>query len=547
MTSNTLTFMCLMRGDRMNRSPSKRLLDRLDLRRWNEDLEMKMSSGEINNKMYICCRISGGSAAALGATPWNTRACSTTLAQFWSHTPKASDDGIKRDAYFMLLSDDLLKFLEGCVEILRSPKTPDSILQCPPSTLVLLASHPAALIKLAHSKIHSFKFSEVPTCWRRLFTDASICQAVHVARANVKADDDTAPDQSDEGRDGSIKQELWIQEVVRLLDLAQIIAGAPGRAVMIEEILRALQDWLEADAELPLRKKRKTEIKCFPLQDRNVPRITREIPRLRAPTMADFEKHLPQAQPMVIEDALSHWPAFQERPWISPSYLLSKTFGGRRLIPVELGRSYTDDGWGQTIMTFREFMDRYMLSDLVPRQNGEDVDEGLDIAYLAQHDLFTQIPSLRNDISIPDYCYTDPPPPAKGTTLSKLPAQPKLEEPLLNAWFGPAGTVSPLHTDPYHNILCQVVGRKYVRLYSPSETENLYPRVAEEDEVDMSNTSQVDVEGCDDVMEKEFPRFREAKYVETVLAAGQALYVPVGWWHYVRSLDVSFSVSFWWN
>jgi len=35
--------------------------------------------------------------------------------------------------------------------------------------------------------------------------------------------------------------------------------------------------------------------------------------------------------------------------------------------------------------------------------------------------------------------------------------------------------VTPPHTDPYHNLLAQVVGRKYVRMYRPDATPGLYP------------------------------------------------------------------------
>ena len=207
------------------------------------------------------------------------------------------------------------------------------------------------------------------------------------------------------------------------------------------------------------------------------------------------------------------------------------------MVPVELGRSYTDEGWGQSIISFRDF-----LQDYVSRPNGT-------VGYLAQHDLFSQIPSLRNDISIPDFCYTDPPPPGPGTPLASLPKTKKLDEPLLNAWFGPAGTISPLHTDPYHNILCQVVGKKYVRLYSPLKTTQLYPRGIEEGGVNMENTSLVDVSVVEDseAAASRFPEFARAEYVDCILSEGECLYIPVGWWHYVRSLSVSFSVSFWWN
>lgn len=50
-----------------------------------------------------------------------------------------------------------------------------------------------------------------------------------------------------------------------------------------------------------------------------------------------------------------------------------------------------------------------------------------------------QIDELRKDICIPDYCFVG------GGELRSL-----------NAWFGPPGTVTPLHHDPHHNILAQV-------------------------------------------------------------------------------------------
>jgi Cupin-like domain len=40
-------------------------------------------------------------------------------------------------------------------------------------------------------------------------------------------------------------------------------------------------------------------------------------------------------------------------------------------------------------------------------------------------------------------------------------------------WFGPAGTITPIHHDPMNVMLCQVAGRKRVRLWSPNDTPNL--------------------------------------------------------------------------
>lgn len=72
----------------------------------------------------------------------------------------------------------------------------------------------------------------------------------------------------------------------------------------------------------------------------------------------------------------------------------------------------------------------------------------------------------------------------------------------------------------------------------------------------MSNTSAIDVgvlagwDGTEDDQKAahiQFPPFKEAEFVDCILEEGECLYIPVGWWHYVRSVSVSFSVSFWFN
>uniref|UniRef100_A0A2K6UZ18 JmjC domain-containing protein 5 n=1 Tax=Saimiri boliviensis boliviensis TaxID=39432 RepID=A0A2K6UZ18_SAIBB len=55
---------------------------------------------------------------------------------------------------------------------------------------------------------------------------------------------------------------------------------------------------------------------------------------------------------------------------------------------------------------------------------------------------------------------------------------------------------------------------------------------------------KVDVENPD--LEK-FPTFAKAPFVSCILSPGEVLFIPVKHWHYVRALDLSFSVSFWWS
>ena len=219
--------------------------------------------------------------------------------------------------------------------------------------------------------------------------------------------------------------------------------------------------------------------------------------------------------PVVLQGAVSHWPAIEK--WRDGGYVVEQI--GDRTVPIEVGETYVHDAWSQKLMAVRDFIDEYI--DNVGEHSRDDSTKN--VAYLAQHELFEQCPDLKRDIEEPMYCVL-----GTGSVCA------------VNAWFGPANTVSPAHTDPHHNLLCQVVGAKRVRLFAPSETSRMYPH----DERKMANTSRVDVMHPN---LEEFPEFASASYVDATLFPGDALYIPPGWWHHVRALDVSFSVSYWWD
>lgn len=455
---------------------------------------------------------------------------------------------------------------------LTTAQEEDSIIECGRAALSLLRTNSDLCAKLAYQKLHDVPYKEVKTCWRRLYTDASLRKVVDIAKRHAN--------QTQTNGD-------WIDEAVKLLDMTLILTGAPAREEVVELWFSALESMLSSNKltkaaeplEPPVKKLRLEHVPSIPstfpsTSEVPQPMLRRPVPRFDSLPLSTFQKKLSSPAthtPVIIENAIHYWPALSDRPWNDPNYLLKQTLGGRRLVPIETGRSYTDLGWGQRISTFKDFISTYMLShDTLGGSERNKAQTG----YLAQHDLFAQIPSLRADISVPDYCYCEPAP----NPLKHIRHTPKLEDPQLNAWFGPKGTISPLHTDPYHNVLAQVVGFKYVRLYGPDQTEWLYPRNMDESGVDMSNTSQVDLDqamdACPEIameekradgvdadtngkrgnvderrkdFEKQYPGFAQAKYFECILGPGECLYLPPGWWHYVKSLSSSFSVSFWFN
>ncbi|KAK3488089.1 Clavaminate synthase-like protein [Neurospora hispaniola] len=495
------------------------------------------------------------------------------------------------------------------------------------------------LTKTAYGKFYAYMYKEVPACWRQLYTDAAILRfaVLVLLEFDFEADAGYKEDADEKRKEERMKRKRIVDEMVKTLDLSLILAGAAGQSrgrKWVDEAFALLEDVLgdmtavttaaageakkgnddEQEGERPQKKQRlssspntKDEVikgindswqntPSFSTIEPFTPPVKNPISRVSAESLSieAFQSHFakprpdgnPGPAPLIITGLVDHWPALTTHPWNKPAYLLSRTLSGRRLVPVEIGRSYVDEGWGQKIISFGEFLSKYIdasipytpsssnvspflssSSSAQPQPSSSDLlpeKDKTQIAYLAQHPLFLQLPRLRQDILIPDLCYTAPP--SHPTDPSQ--DQPELDSPQLNAWFGPPGTITPLHTDPYHNLLVQVVGRKYVRLYGPEQTGRMRPR-GKEGGVEMGNTSQVDVgvvegwdklEGEDEEEVKsgdeggrensEMGRdedFKKVPFVDCILEPGDTLYIPIGWWHYVRGLSVSFSVSFWWN
>jgi ribosomal protein L16 Arg81 hydroxylase len=207
-------------------------------------------------------------------------------------------------------------------------------------------------------------------------------------------------------------------------------------------------------------------------------------------------------RPVLIEDLMTEWPAMTS--W-TPDYL--KNAVGNRIVEVMTGRDADPRRRYVTEMGFATYVDMVC--------SGKVTNE----YHMTPSNRLLQRPEaeplLRDFTAFPEYL-----PPLEGGAACFL-------------WFDPAGTITPLHYETRNILLAQVTGRKHYRLVPAAQRQYVYNTLGAFSEVD-----------CERPNYRQFPKFRHATVVDVLLQPGEVLFVPVGWWHHVRALDISTTICF---
>ena len=214
-----------------------------------------------------------------------------------------------------------------------------------------------------------------------------------------------------------------------------------------------------------------------------------------------YDRFVKTNTPVILQGMMDQWAAKEK--W---TFDFFRSLGSRSSVNVEEGNVFQ----GETEFRRQRFCD--YLDQVLDETPGQQV------AYLSVFRIFDSFPELHADV---DFSLID---------------QHKLKSSTV-AWIGPADTVTGYHIDWGDNILAQLQGRKHIHLAPPTATPNMY--VSEKFEQG-STLSQVDFDNVD---HDRFPNFSKVQHHEFVLNPGEMVFIPRGWWHHVRSLDKSISVS----
>ena len=226
--------------------------------------------------------------------------------------------------------------------------------------------------------------------------------------------------------------------------------------------------------------------------------VLREVPRVERMDAAGFGVRAAQGLPFLVAGGARHWPLCA-----LTVHTLRERFGA---LPV---RARVGDYIGTAFAPDRAMRDMAML-------------DYLDLVAAGTQGLPPYVGNLELR-PLNRFCH--------WPAWLRRPGPPRF-------WLGPAGTVTPLHCDYDDNLFAQIWGSKRIFLAPPHHDEFLYAREANA----LLFGSPFDPEAPD---YERFPLAQQAALIECIVAPGDMLYVPAGWYHQVRSLSFSLSANRW--
>ncbi len=235
---------------------------------------------------------------------------------------------------------------------------------------------------------------------------------------------------------------------------------------------------------------------------------TDRIERRQGIGAAQFlEHHYAANRPVLLAGEVADWPAV--RLW-SPDYLRARIGP----MPIEVQTRRADDpDFERNMAAHREIMPFADFIDRITAEAGNDL-------YLTAYN------SAANEAALA-------PLHADLGSLDRL-LDGAAERPHGMFWIGPTGTFTPLHHDLTNNLLLQIRGRKTVLMAAPGETPRLY-----NDHHVYSRVRDLTESG----IVARFPQLEGLRVHRVVMEPGDALFVPLGWWHQLLATDFSVTIT----
>ena len=227
------------------------------------------------------------------------------------------------------------------------------------------------------------------------------------------------------------------------------------------------------------------------------------IDRVKTITKEEFIKNYFKPQkPVVIENFIDEWPAYQK--W-SLDYM--KEVAGDKTVPLYDDRPINHEkkfNEPHTTMKMGEYVDLLKKEPTKYR--------------IFLWNILKEVPELQNDFWFPDF----------GLRLMKT---------LPMLFFGGKDSYTFMHYDiDLANIFhFHFEGKKKVILFDQSQNDYLY-------KVPHSLITRQDID-FNDPNFKKWPALTKAEGYITELEHGQTLYMPEGYWHYMRYVTPGFSMS----